>query len=75
MWRASELPERHVAILERIPARPRRHTVRPLTWIVSLGLMPVLLYDVWQTVQDVNRRHAAAAAESTVNLSSTARLN
>lgn len=66
----NELPERVVALPERVPARPQRRRVQPLTWIVSVALAPVLLYDVWQTVQDVHHRHAAAAA--TAGLSSTA---
>lgn len=72
MCLATELPERHVALPEQAPAHPRRRTVQPLTWIVSVALMPVLLYDVWQTAHDVNHRHAAAAANTTVSLSSTA---
>jgi hypothetical protein len=77
MCLANELPERYVALPEQVPARPRRRTVQPLTWIVSAALVPVLLYDVWQTARDVNHRHAAAATHTTVNLSSTAagRLN
>lgn len=71
MCRANELPERYVALPEQIPARPRRRTVQPLTWIVSVALAPVLLYDVWQTAHDVSHRHAVAAAGTAVNLSST----
>lgn len=71
MCLANELPQRHIALPERVLARPRRRTVQPLTWIVSLAVVPVLLYDVWQTVQDVNHRHAAAA-HTAVSLSVTA---
>lgn len=72
MCLANELPERSVALPQRVLARPLRRMVQPLTWIVSAALVPVLLYDVWQTVQDVNQRHAAAVAHTTVSLSSTA---
>jgi hypothetical protein len=67
MCLADELPERYVALPEPAAARPRRRTVQPLTWIVSVALMPVLLYDVWQTAHDVIHRHAAAATQTTVN--------
>jgi hypothetical protein len=72
MCLANELPERYVALPEPAPARPRRRTVQPLTWIVSVALMPVLLYDVWQTAREVNHRHAVAAAHTPINLSSSA---
>jgi hypothetical protein len=39
------------------PARRERRRIRPLTWIVAVALTPVLIYDVWQTVQDVKHRH------------------
>lgn len=67
---ANELPERCSALPEQVGARPRRRTVQPLTWIVSVALIPVLLYDVWQTVQDVQHRHAAAGYDTALSLSS-----
>jgi hypothetical protein len=39
------------------PARRERRRIRPLTWIVAVALTPVLIYDVWHTVQDVKHRH------------------
>ena len=59
MCRANQSPERHGAHLNQ-PARPKHRAVQPLTWIVAVALMPVLLYDVWQTVQDVKHHHAGA---------------
>jgi hypothetical protein len=34
--------------------------VHPLTWIVSAALMPVLVWDVWQTLHDIKQHHAFA---------------
>lgn len=57
---------------ERVPPRRQRRRIRPLTWIVSVALTPLLLYDVWQTVQDVKHRHAAGGYATAVNLSPSA---
>ena len=35
--------------------------VHPITWIVSAALMPVLVWDVWQTMHDINARHHSAS--------------
>ena len=56
----------------RVAPRRQRRRVQPLTWIVTIALTPVLLYDVWQTVQDVKHRHAAVGYATAVNLSSSA---
>ena len=74
MGLADGLPECKDALPERTPARGERHRIRPLTWIVSVALVPVLLYDVWQTVQDVKHRHAAGAYAIASNLYSPARV-
>ena len=72
MCLANQSPERHGMHRHQVPARPKRRTVRPLTWITTVALMPVLLYDVWQTVQDVKHHHAGGATDTTANLSSPA---
>lgn len=35
--------------------------VHPLTWIVGAALTPVLVWDVWQTMHDIQQRHQASA--------------
>lgn len=72
MCLANQSPERHGTHLNQLPARPKHRTVQPLTWIVTVALMPVLLYDVWQTVQDVKHHHAGGATDTAANLSSPA---
>lgn len=62
------LPQLDEALPERVPARRARRRVQPLTWIVTVALTPVLIYDVWQTVQDVKHRHAAGAYDIAANL-------
>ena len=59
MGLAVQLTERDVALPAPAPARRERRRIQPLTWIVAAALMPVLVYDVWQTVQDVKHRHEA----------------
>jgi hypothetical protein len=61
MCLADGLPERHAVLPEPTPGRRARRRIQPLTWIVTVALMPVLLYDVWHTVQDVKQHHAARA--------------
>jgi hypothetical protein len=51
------------------PLQRRQPRVRPLTWIVTAALIPVLIYDVWQTVQDVKHHHEIRAYALTANLS------
>ena len=72
MCRADGLAELDHALPERVPARRARPRIQPLTWIVSVALTPVLLYDVWQTVQDVRQHHVARAYAAAVNLGSPA---
>lgn len=72
MCLADGLPELDDARGARIPPRRQRGRIRPLTWIVTIALTPVLLYDVWQTVQDVKHRHAPGAYEIAANLDSPA---
>lgn len=72
MCLADGLSEIDVVLPERVPARRQRRRIQPLTWIVTIALTPVLLYDVWQTVQDVKHRHAADGYVTAVNLSSSA---
>jgi hypothetical protein len=55
-----------------VPPRRARRRIQPLTWIVAVALAPVLLYDVWQTVQDVKHRHAAGGYDIAANLGSPA---
>jgi hypothetical protein len=69
---ADGLSNRDGVLRERAPARRGRRRIQPLTWIVTVAVMPVLLYDVWQTVQDVKHRHAAGGYASAVELSSSA---
>lgn len=56
---------------EQESACPQRHKVRPLTWMVAAALMPLLCYDVWQTLHDAKHRHEAHAA-APLSASSTA---
>ena len=69
---AAGLPKRDDALSVRLPARRARRRIQPLTWIVTVALMPVLLYDVWQTVQDVKQRHRVRAENITANLGTPA---
>lgn len=61
MYLADGIPELDDTLPERFPAPRARSRIQPLTWIVSAALMPVLLYDVWQTVQDVKQHHVTRA--------------
>jgi hypothetical protein len=72
MCLADGLPESADALPERVPAPRARRRIQPLTWIVTVALTPVLLYDVWQTVQDVRHRRAADAYDIAVSLDSPA---
>lgn len=74
MFLIDELPEGNEVLPERAPARPQRHKVHPLTWIVAAALMPVLVYDVWQTLQDVRHRHQAYPTAASMSQSAAARL-
>ena len=67
MCLADGLKERNEALPVRVPVRPARRRIQPLTWVVAVAVMPVLLYDVWQMVQDVKQHHAARADDITVN--------
>ena len=66
-----ELPDREPPLCGHRPqSLPRRRPrVRPLTWIVAAAFVPVLIYDVWQTVQDVRHRHEVRAYALTAKLS------
>jgi hypothetical protein len=59
MCLADGIPKLDDTLPGRFPARRARRRIQPLTWAVGAALMPVLLYDVWQTMQDVKQRHAA----------------
>jgi hypothetical protein len=61
MCLADGLPEREDVVPGRMPPRRPRRRIQPVTWIFTIALMPVLLYDVWQTVQDVKQHHVARA--------------
>jgi hypothetical protein len=74
MFLTDKLNERDNVVSEPTAARPRRRKVHPLTWIVAALLTPVLLWDVWQTVQDVKHRHQTYVATRTVNPLGLARL-
>lgn len=74
MFLIGELPEGEDVLLTRAPARPQRSKVHPLTWIAAAALMPVLAYDVWQTLQDVRHRHQAYPTAASVSPSAAARL-
>ena len=66
-----ELPDReHPLSGQPLPRRRRR--VRPLTWIVTAALIPVLIYDVWQTVHDIKHHHEVRAYALATNLSPAA---
>ena len=45
-----------------------RRRVQPLTWIVAAALMPVVVYDVWQTLHDVRQRQQIRAYALAANL-------
>ena len=62
MFLSDESPEREGGLTEPAPVRSQRRKVQPLTWIFAAALMPVLVYDVWQTVQDVRHRHQTYTA-------------
>jgi hypothetical protein len=68
MCLADGLPELDDTLPERLPARRARRRIQPLTWIFAVALLPVLLYDVWQTVQDVKQHHVARAHDAAMNL-------
>jgi hypothetical protein len=72
MCLADGLPELDDTLPARLPARRARRRIQPLTWIFTVALMPVLLYDVWQTVQDVKQHHVAHAYDAAMNLASRA---
>lgn len=72
MCLADGLPELDDALRAPIPPRRQRRRIQPLTWVVTVALTPVLLYDVWQTVQDVKHRHAPGAYDIAANLDSPA---
>ena len=57
-------PEGEPGLSEHAPARPRRRKVHPLSWFVAAALMPLLVWDVWQTLQDVKHRHQAYASDA-----------
>jgi hypothetical protein len=70
MCLADGLPKGDNALCARVPARRERRRIQPLTWIVAVAVTPVLLYDVWQTVQDVKQHHAARGNYIAINLGS-----
>ena len=70
MCRVHGLAEFEDALRERTPARRQPRRIQPLTWIVTAALMPVLLYDGWQTVRDVKQHHLARTRYVAVNLGS-----
>lgn len=72
MCLADGLSTRDGTLRERAPARRARRRIQPLTWIVTVAVIPVLLYDVWQTVQDVKQRHVVRGAHMTADLGSPA---
>ena len=74
MFLIDELPEGEDVLCGQAPARPQRHKVRPLTWVVAAALMPLLAYDVWQTLQDVKHRHQAYASHMIPSAAAAARL-
>ena len=72
MCLADGLPVTDDARRARIPPRRQRRRIQPLTWVVTVALTPVLIYDVWQTVQDVKHRHAPGVYEIAASLDSPA---
>jgi hypothetical protein len=44
--------------------RARRRRVHPLTWATLAAVMPLLGWDVWQTLQDVKHRHEVSQVRS-----------
>jgi len=59
-----ELTEDEPVYSERASARRLRHRVHPLTWIGLVAVVPLLSWDVWQTLQDVRHRHEASHVRS-----------
>jgi len=44
--------------------RAQRRRVHPLTWATLVAVMPLLGWDVWQTLQDVKHRREASQVRS-----------
>jgi hypothetical protein len=72
MCLADGLPDLDATLPERLAARRARRRIQPLTWIFTVALLPVLLYDVWQTVQDVKQHRVARAYDAAMNLGARA---
>jgi hypothetical protein len=61
---SDELPERGHALYEQMPKGSQRSRVHPLTWAALVAMVPLLSWDVWQTMQDVKHRHQASQVRS-----------
>jgi hypothetical protein len=59
-----QLREDEPVYSELASARRLRLRVHPLTWIGLVAAMPLLGWDVWQTLQDVKHRHEAPHVRS-----------
>jgi hypothetical protein len=64
MFLSEELPEREDASCEQVPKGPQPSRVHPLTWAALVAMLPLLSWDVWQTMQDVKHRHQASQVRS-----------
>jgi hypothetical protein len=61
---SDELAEREDGLYEQVPKGSQRSRVHPLTWAALVAMVPLLSWDVWQTMQDVKHRHQALQVRS-----------
>jgi hypothetical protein len=61
MFVNEEYPEGGNMPSEPAAARPGRRRVHPITWVAAAALIPLLGWDVWQTLQDIKHRQAYAS--------------
>ena len=52
-------------------AAAKRYRVHPLTWVAAAGLIPILCWDAWQSLQEAKQR--VHMREGTVQLDNGAR--
>ena len=64
MFLSDKLPEREDALSGQVPKGSQRSRVHPLTWAALVAMLPLLSWDVWQTMQDVKHRHQASQVRS-----------
>ena len=62
MYLNDECPEGENLPSEQAPALPERRRVHPITWVAAAALLPLLVWDIRETLQDVKHRQASAAS-------------